>query len=76
MNCPFYGVHYVQQAHPLSWIDKAGPAPHLAPFFLFPQGGNECAIVATAFSPCYMELRGQVPDWRTCSRVIDIRGRL
>jgi len=34
-----------------------------------PQGGNQCALVLTAFSPCVMEVdEKKAPDWPTCPR--------
>jgi hypothetical protein len=33
---------------------------------LFPTGGNQCARVATAHSPCQMEMAGEKPIWDLC----------
>jgi hypothetical protein len=29
-------------------------------------GGNQCALVTSAFAPCKMELAGRAPDWPLC----------
>jgi len=39
------------------------------PFTLIEQGGNQCAIVVDAYSPCKLEIEGRAVDWRMCERV-------
>ena len=62
MNCPFYGramfrAHYDSQP----------------PFVLFPQQGNQCALVTRSHAPCRMEMNGETPEWTTCILVKEIR---
>ena len=57
-NCPFYGMHQARSRKAL---------------VLVASGGNQCAIVTTAYMPCQMETRGQTPDWRMCPAVALIR---
>ena len=33
---------------------------------IFMQGGNQCALITSAFSPCGMEFDGDRPYWRAC----------
>jgi hypothetical protein len=35
---------------------------------LAPTGGNQCALVTGAHSPCVMEFRHEEPDLDTCER--------
>jgi hypothetical protein len=38
-------------------------------------GGNQCALVIEAFSPCTMEVhQGKQPDWDSCPRNTDMPG--
>jgi len=30
------------------------------------QGGNQCALLTTSYSPCRMEMRGEIPNWDGC----------
>ena len=59
-KCPFYGFHHPQ-----------------SPGFeevLISTGGNQCPLVSlsrskrgeTHFSPCYMEVAGKNPNWKSC----------
>jgi hypothetical protein len=34
---------------------------------LVDQGGNQCAIVTDAYSPCQMEIAGAAPDLESCA---------
>jgi hypothetical protein len=62
MNCPFYGRAFI----PGDTI--GGP-----PFSLFDQRGNRCALVTNAHAPCYLEIEGKEPDWKTCALVELVR---
>lgn len=33
---------------------------------LLPQGGNECALIITSYSPCAMEMDGEEPEAARC----------
>jgi hypothetical protein len=36
---------------------------------LLPSGGNQCAIITSAHSPCWMEVsEKRPPDWAECPR--------
>lgn len=63
MNCPFYG-----RAMFYSPVPRSQP-----PFVLFPQNGNQCALILSSHAPCRMELDGETPDWKTCILVREIR---
>lgn len=47
---------------------------HKCPFYgfshplpvLMDQGGNQCALITTSFSPCQMEINDQTPSWGEC----------
>lgn len=58
-NCPFYGHHM-----------HVGPSTG---FLLIAQGGNECAAIRAAYSPCEMEILGLAVDWRECPVIAEIR---
>jgi len=60
MNCPFYG----HALFPAMTARRQDP-----PFLLFASGGNQCALITTAHSPCKMEVEGQEPDWSKCRLV-------
>lgn len=66
LSCPFYarGIHEL----PVS----TGDFPHDqrgVEIVLMPNPGNRCALVTTAHSPCYMEVRENLPpDWSECVR--------
>jgi hypothetical protein len=60
MNCPFYGQSMFLPG-----------APAAVPFILMASGGNQCALIIKAHSPCMFQ--GEEIDWRTCPRVRDIR---
>jgi hypothetical protein len=64
MNCPFYGRALYQTR-----FAATGPQP----FVLIDSRGNQCAVVTDSHSPCRMEIHGEVPDWKTCPLVRDIR---
>jgi len=34
--------------------------------FLADQNGNQCPLLTDRYSPCHMEIRGQLPEWRKC----------
>lgn len=40
---------------------------------LIDQGGNECGLIITSYSPCAMEMDGSAPDENTCSVVARAR---
>jgi hypothetical protein len=62
MNCPFYGRSmFLSQVY------------GIPPFVLFPQKGNQCALVVKSHAPCRMEIEGETPDWKTCILVREIR---
>lgn len=50
-NCPFYGRHFVLLGRP---------------FTLVTQHGNECALIATSYSPCLMETESRPIEWSKC----------
>jgi hypothetical protein len=54
--CSYYG-----KSHWILWRSNR----------LHDQLGNECALVRSAFSPCTMEMTGQLVDEQTCPRAID-----
>lgn len=60
-NCPFYGRHMTDGRHMTE-----------NRFLLIDQNGNQCAIVKDAYAPCFMEIEGNTPDWKTCPRLADI----
>lgn len=66
MNCPFYGRHFVEGR----FVPGSGPA---LPMALLNSEGNQCALVTTSFTPCYLEIEGKPVDWRSCKRVAMIR---
>lgn len=56
MNCPFYGV-------------ALSRSPQLRHPFFIETGGNRCALITEAHSPCRMEvIDGQPPEWWKCPR--------
>jgi hypothetical protein len=63
MNCPFYGRAMYQ----------TGVIGTPRPFLLLETGGNQCALVVTSHAPCMMEICGEVPEWKTCPQVRDMR---
>lgn len=38
------------------------------------QGGNQCALITSTFSPCAMEIAGDRPYWRACGRNPEVNG--
>ena len=54
MSCPFYGhaVAFVNGTHPV----------------MMETGGNQCALITGAHSPCRMELEGDPAQWEKCKR--------
>ena len=54
MSCPFYGhaVAFVNGTHPV----------------MMDSGGNQCALMTGAHSPCRMEIGGARPNWGECIR--------
>jgi hypothetical protein len=62
MNCPFYGRALYQKG-------VFGGTP----FLLLDTEGNQCAIVIDSHAPCQMEIHGEVPDWKACPIVRDLR---
>lgn len=48
---------------------------HKCPFYGFvglggifiDQNGNQCAFIVDSFSPCSMEMNGEIPNWSKCS---------
>jgi hypothetical protein len=65
MNCPFYGRAL--------FVPGLVTQRQTPPFILFDQHGNQCALVATSHAPCQMEVNGEVPDWKTCGLVREMR---
>ena len=54
-SCPFYGASLVQYLT-------------FSPNFIL-SGGNQCALITSAHSPCWMEVAEQgAPDWAQCPR--------
>jgi hypothetical protein len=52
-RCPFYGM---------SLVNKSGR-------MMIPTGGNQCALITSAYSPCWMEgAEKRAPDWAACPR--------
>jgi hypothetical protein len=60
MSCPFYGA--------------AIAAPHGVVPVLMPSGGNQCALITGAHSPCRMEIEGDAPAWGECQRNPAVNG--
>jgi hypothetical protein len=59
-GCPFYGYAF---AHATADEERR--------FFgaaLIASGGNRCALVTNAHSPCAMETAGTDPSWQHCGR--------
>jgi hypothetical protein len=63
-NCPFYGRYLL--------MNHSERVPAMA-FALFDSGGNQCALINDAYSPCYLEVEEKPVDWRECERVAAIR---
>lgn len=61
MNCPFYG-------HSMFFNIVLPPR-----FLLIDSGGNQCALITDAHSPCMLEINGQEVEWRLCPRVREAR---
>lgn len=62
MSCPFYGASVVFRA--------AGGAGRV---MQNPMPGNQCALITSAHSPCWMEaIEGTPPDWEHCPRNPDL----
>jgi hypothetical protein len=59
-GCPFYGYAF---AHATADEERRsfGAA-------LIARGGNQCALVTNAHSPCAMETAGTDPSWQHCGR--------
>lgn len=54
-SCPFYGVALHVNQHDFR--------------VLIPSGGNQCALITSAHSPCWMEVaEDRAPDWAQCPR--------
>lgn len=61
MSCPFYGCSLVSldRGH-----GRVGP-----PAFVNLNAGNQCALITSAHSPCWMEVAEQsAPEWAACPR--------
>jgi len=39
----------------------------LNPSVLTDTRGNQCALVTESYSPCYMEISDETPNWNNCS---------
>jgi hypothetical protein len=43
---------------------------------IVPQGGNQCALVISAYAPCYMEaLHQKEPDAEACELLVSVESR-
>jgi hypothetical protein len=62
-NCPFYGRYLFRP--------RRESFPEI-PFLLVGQSGKQSALVCGSHSPCLNTDREEI-DWRTCSRVKDVR---
>ena len=59
--CPFYGCS-------LHGLPASVPNFPRAPV-LIPSSGNQCALITSAHSPCWMEVaENAAPDWAQCPR--------
>lgn len=67
-HCPFYG-HAVGG---FLWLTDSDQAALLT---LIDSRGNQCALVLDAYSPCYMEIEGVMPDWKECLRIRTARAQ-
>jgi hypothetical protein len=57
MSCPFYGASLYFKPG----VNEGG--------VLFNCGGNRCALITSAHSPCWMEVgESRPPDWEACPR--------
>lgn len=50
-------------------------------FGIVPTGGNQCALITEAHSPCRMEIKGDAPDFEHCelkgsARQADVDGKV
>ena len=54
MSCPFYG-------HAIAFVNGTHPV-------MMDTGGNQCALMTGAHSPCRMEIQGARPNWAECDR--------
>lgn len=70
MNCPFHGKHLVWFGSLATELVGVLVVP--SQLVLLETGGNQCAIVLSARSPCYLEIEGQPVDWQACQRVKDL----
>jgi hypothetical protein len=60
MSCPFYGAALMD-------VDR-GMGRH-GPPVLMASRGNECALITSAHSPCWMEVsESRAPAWAECPR--------
>lgn len=41
---------------------------HAALGYLIPSHGNQCGLIAGAFSPCLFDIDGKPPNWKDCPR--------
>ena len=56
-GCPFYSA----SLHFERGVNHGG--------VLLNSGGNQCALITSAHSPCWMEVgESRAPDWATCPR--------
>jgi hypothetical protein len=64
MSCPFY-AHALVSPGPVGWS-------HL----IANPGSNQCALITSANSPCWMDVAELVlPDWERCPRNPDFVAR-
>ena len=57
MSCPFYSA----SLHFERGVNHGG--------VLSNSGGNQCALITSAHSPCWMEIgESRAPDWTACPR--------
>jgi hypothetical protein len=55
--CPFYGAALFVAREPQAMVTS------------FPTMGNQCALITSAISPCWMEVaENAAPDWAQCPR--------
>ena len=61
-NCPFYGRSFYA-------APKRTPHSDRPPFLLLNSDSNQCALITTRQTPCYMEINHYPVGWERCPNV-------